>query len=219
MKYVIICVVSAVVVTAAFQNCKQMKPGDGVTATQVPDGATETVIDLSDKKILQVNFLIQEKQTITRSSGSYESIENKKEEIKDLHKQIKKIQSSKIDLDEIIRHSSEFTVNGETSKLVFADLDLNDREVLAGLADQIKNKIQKGIIVIIGKDEATHPVIISVTKDLNTKFKAGDLLKEFAQVLGGKGGGRPDFAQGAVPDRTQLKKAFELIKSKVTMPT
>lgn len=156
---------------------------------------------------------------LTNDKNMLDWIENKKEEIKDLHKQIKKIQSSKIDLDEIIRHSSEFTVNGETSKLVFADLDLNDREVLAGLADQIKNKIQKGIIVIIGKDEATHPVIISVTKDLNTKFKAGDLLKEFAQVLGGKGGGRPDFAQGAVPDRTQLKKAFELIKSKVTMPT
>lgn len=81
MKYVIICVVSAVVVTAAFQNCKQMKPGDGVIATQVPDGASDTVIDLSDKKILQVNFLIQEKQTINRSSGTYDSIVNKTLEI------------------------------------------------------------------------------------------------------------------------------------------
>lgn len=142
-------------------------------------------------------------------------IEEKKEEIKDLQKQIKKIQSNQIDIEEIIRSSKEFQSQSGPAKLVFADLALDDRDVLSQVSDQIKNKIQRGIVIVIGQHENSHPVIISVSKDMNTQFKAGDLLKDFAQVLGGKGGGRPDFAQGAVPDRSKLKEAFEVINKKV----
>lgn len=70
-------------------------------------------------------------------------------------------------------------------------------------------------MVTIGKGDSSHPVIISVSKDLNPQFKAGELLKDFAQALGGKGGGRPDFAQGAVPDRTKLKEACDMISKKI----
>ena len=96
-----------------------------------------------------------------------------------------------------------------------ADLNIDDRDVLSQISDQLKNKVQRGIVVTIGQSESSHPVIISVSKDLNGQFKAGDLLKDFALVLGGKGGGRPDFAQGAVPDRSKLKDAFEAISRKV----
>ena len=67
----------------------------------------------------------------------------------------------------------------------------------------------------MGSGEATHPVIISVTKDLTSQYQAGTLLKDFAQVLGGKGGGRPDFAQGAVPDRSKIKEANQVVHTKL----
>ncbi len=142
-------------------------------------------------------------------------IEEKKEEIKDLQKQIRKVQSSQINVDEIIKNSKEFQSQSGPAKLIFADLSLDDRDVLSQISDQIKNKVPRGIIVVIGKNENSHPVIISVSKEMNSQFKAGDLLKDFAQVLGGKGGGRPDFAQGAVPDRSKLKEAFDVISKKV----
>lgn len=142
-------------------------------------------------------------------------IEDKKEEIKDLQKQIKKIQSNQINVDDIIKSSKEFQSQSGPAKLIFADLALDDRDVLSQISDQIKNKVPRGIVVVIGKSESSHPVIISVSKEMNSQFKAGDLLKDFAQVLGGKGGGRPDFAQGAVPDRTKLKEAFDVISKKV----
>lgn len=47
-------------------------------------------------------------------------------------------------------------------------------------------------------------MIVCVTKDLLGSYKAGELLKEIAGMMGGKGGGRPDFAQGAAPDRSKL---------------
>lgn len=142
-------------------------------------------------------------------------IEDKKEEIKELQKQIKKIQAGQINIDDLLKSSQKFQSQNGPAQLIMADIGVDDRDVLSQISDQLKNKIERGIIITIGKGESSHPVIISVSKDLNSQFKAGDLLKDFAQVLGGKGGGRPDFAQGAVPDRSKLKDAFELMSKKI----
>lgn len=141
-------------------------------------------------------------------------IEEKKEEIKDLQKQVKKAQSGQINVDELVASAHSFNTAGGTAKLVMADLALDDRDVLSQIADQIKNKIQNGVVLVIGHGDASHPVIVSVSKDLTKQFQAGSLLKDFAEVLGGKGGGRPDFAQGAVPSREKIKEAFAAIQKK-----
>lgn len=142
-------------------------------------------------------------------------IDEKKDEIKDLQKQFRKAQSGQINIEDLLKSAKSFQSQSGPAQLIFADLTIDDREVLSQISDQLKNKVQRGIIITIGKSESSHPVIISVSKDLNSEFRAGDLLKDFAQVLGGKGGGRPDFAQGAVPDRSRLKEAFELISKKI----
>ena len=132
-----------------------------------------------------------------------------------MQKQIQKAQSGQINIDELLKSAKTFQSQSGPAQLIFADLTIDDREVLSQISDQLKNKVQRGIIITIGKSESSHPVIISVSKELNSQFKAGDLLKDFAQVLGGKGGGRPDFAQGAVPDRSKLKEAFDLMEKKI----
>lgn len=142
-------------------------------------------------------------------------IEEKKEEIKDLQKQIKKAQSDQIDIAQLVQQAKSFESTKGKAKLVLADLDLEDRDVLSQISDQIKNKIERGVVVVVGQGETSHPVIISVTKDLNPQVNAGQLLKDFATVLGGKGGGRPDFAQGAVPDRSKLADGFKKIEELV----
>lgn len=142
-------------------------------------------------------------------------IDERKTEIRDLQKQIKKIQSGQVNIDDLLKGSQHFNSPAGEARLVFADLGVDDRDVLSQVSDQLKDRIQKGIVITIGTGDGSHPVIISVSKDLNPHFKAGELLKEFAQVLGGKGGGRPDFAQGAVPDRSKLQEAYSLIAKKI----
>ncbi len=142
-------------------------------------------------------------------------VDEKKEEVKELQKQIRKIQSSQINVEDILKNAKSFQSQSGPAQLIFADLALDDRDVLSQISDQIKNKVPRGIVVVIGTNENSHPVIISVSKEMNSQFKAGDLLKDFAQVLGGKGGGRPDFAQGAVPDRAKLTEAFAALSKKV----
>ena len=97
---------------------------------------------------------------------------------------------------------------------MIADLALDDREVLSQIADQLKNKLGSGgIVVVVGKADGSNPLIVTVSKDLNPKIQAGQLLKTMAESMGGKGGGRPDFAQGAAPDRSKLMQAIVGLKS------
>jgi len=149
-----------------------------------------------------------EKLVELKSSPLADFIESKKSEIKNLEKEMKKLQGGQINVDDLAAKAKSFKTKSGTAKVVLADVALDDRDVLAQVTDHLKNKIQSGIVIVLGLGEATHPLIVSVSKDLNPEFSAGNLLKEIAQVMGGKGGGRPDFAQGAVPDRTKIQQAF-----------
>lgn len=153
-------------------------------------------LDLSWEKIIEQKF---------ESTAHF--IENKKLEIKNLEKEIKKIQGGQINLDELVAAAKTFSCSGQKAQMIFADLKLEDREVLADIADKLKNKISSGVVVIIGQGQESHPIIISVSKDLTKQISAGTLLKEISQYMGGKGGGRPDFAQGAAPQRDKLPAA------------
>lgn len=141
-------------------------------------------------------------------------IEGFKEQLKQLEKEIKKLQGGQVNVDDLAAKALNFTTkSGTAAKLVLADIALDDRQVLADVTDHLKNKIQQGIVVVVGQGEGSHPIIVSVSKDLTKDAKAGDLLKEMAGVMGGKGGGRPDFAQGAAPNRASLPEAFGKVKS------
>ncbi|MBL7669867.1 MAG: alanine--tRNA ligase [Bdellovibrionaceae bacterium] len=139
-------------------------------------------------------------------------IEEKKSEIKNLEREIKKLQGAQVSVSDLVQSAIRF---GKDSKLVFGDLPIEDREVLAKISDEAKNKIQSGIVVLVGTGGGAHPVNVCVTKDLLDSFKAGDLLKEIAGMMGGKGGGRPDFAQGAAPDRSKLSEVRNSLQQRL----
>lgn len=143
-------------------------------------------------------------------------IESIKAQVKDLEKEIRKGKSSAVDLDQMISQAKAFALKGSSHKLVSVEVDQDDREILAQWADHLKNKVQSGVVVLLGKGTDSHPLIVSVSKNLNPEIKAGDVLRDLAQAMGGKGGGRPDFAQGAVPQRegwnSGLKKLQETLK-------
>jgi len=141
-------------------------------------------------------------------------IEGFKDSIKQLEKDVKKIQGSQVDIEQLAGKAQSFkTDKGLSGKLVLADVPLDDRQVLAEITDHLKNKIQSGVVVIVGQGEASHPIIVSVSKDLTAEIAAGNLLKEIAALMGGKGGGRPDFAQGAAPDRAKVSEAFAKVQT------
>jgi len=136
-------------------------------------------------------------------------IENAKMTIRNLEREIKTLRGGAIDIDILIREAKSFQSGATAAKLVTAALDLEDRDILSELSDRIKNKIQSGVVILVGKGDRKHPIVVSVSKDLTKTLSAGKILSEVAQELKGKGGGRPDFAQGAGEDLSRLSEAFK----------
>ncbi|MDX1268957.1 MAG: DHHA1 domain-containing protein, partial [Oceanisphaera sp.] len=97
-------------------------------------------------------------------------------------------------------------VNG--TKVLVANLEGVDSKSLRGSLDDLKNKLQSGIVVLATVTDDKVSLIAGVTKDLTGKVKAGELVNLVAQQVGGKGGGRPDMAQAGGTEPAQLPAAL-----------
>lgn len=135
-------------------------------------------------------------------------IESKKSEIKALEKDLKKALGQNIPVEQIASSAMPFkTKSGASGQAVFHDVDLDDRDVLMDVSIKIRDRLQAGVVVLVGKGQESHPIVVTAAKEICDEMKSGDLLKEIAGLMGGKGGGRPDFAQGAAPQRERLEEA------------
>ena len=98
-------------------------------------------------------------------------------------------------------------------KTLSARIDGLDGKGLLALVDQLKNKLGSAVILLGGVQDDKVVLVAGVTQDLTAKLKAGDLMKQAAAAVGGKGGGRPDMAQGGGVDAAALDGALALVGS------
>ena len=78
-----------------------------------------------------------------------------------------------------------------------------DKDALRNLADSLKASIKSGVVVIASANDGKVQMVVAVTPDLTARIKAGQIVKEIAPIVGGGGGGRPDFAEagGKSPEK------------------
>ena len=98
-------------------------------------------------------------------------------------------------------------------KVVIANIEGIDPKTLRDSVDEMKNKLQSGIVVLataVGSDKVS--LIVGVTKDLTKKVKAGELVNLIAAPVGGKGGGRPDMAMAGGNNPSALNDALALVE-------
>ncbi|MFW6334741.1 MAG: alanine--tRNA ligase, partial [Desulfosalsimonas sp.] len=90
---------------------------------------------------------------------------------------------------------------------------------LRSLADQFREKIGSGVVVLGAEHDQKALLISVVTKDLTGRLHAGNIIKHVAAEVGGGGGGRPDMAQAGGPDAAKLdqalEKVYELVRASV----
>jgi alanyl-tRNA synthetase len=98
-------------------------------------------------------------------------------------------------------------------KTLAARVDGLDGKALLALVDQLKNKLGSGVILLGGVQDEKVVLVAGVTQDLTGRFKAGDLMRQAAAVVGGKGGGRPDMAQGGGSATERLDEALALAEA------
>jgi len=77
------------------------------------------------------------------------------------------------------------------------------------LSDTLLARIKSGIIILGRKDDGKAGIIVRVSDDLTDKIKAGNIIKEIAPIIGGKGGGKPDMAEGGGTDPGKLSEALD----------
>ncbi|WP_050180970.1 alanine--tRNA ligase [Domibacillus robiginosus] len=101
------------------------------------------------------------------------------------------------------------TVNGV--QLLAANVQAADMNALRTMADELKQKVTPGVIVLLAEADGKVNVVTAVTGDLTQKgFHAGKLVKEVAGCLGGGGGGRPDMAQAGGKDPSKIDEALQI---------
>jgi alanyl-tRNA synthetase len=90
---------------------------------------------------------------------------------------------------------------------------------LRTLADRLRDKLKSGVIALGGVKDDRVSLLVVVTKDLTTKLKAGELIKDMAVAVGGTGGGRPEMAQAGGKNPEGLTAALEKIFTLVEQST
>ena len=102
----------------------------------------------------------------------------------------------------------------EGVKVLALNLDGADSKSLRDTVDQFKNKLGKAVVLLATVEEDNKVALVAgVTQNLTDKIKAGDLMRHVAEQIGGKGGGRPDMAQGGGNDVAALESALASVVS------
>jgi alanyl-tRNA synthetase len=94
-------------------------------------------------------------------------------------------------------------------KILGARTESVDAKAMRSMVDDLRNRLESGVVLLMAENEGKVVLAVGVTKDLTPRFKAGDLIREVAAIVGGGGGGRPDFAQAGGKDASKIEEAIE----------
>jgi alanyl-tRNA synthetase len=128
------------------------------------------------------------------------------QDLKTSEKELEKIKQKSVkgDVDSVLEKARDI----DNIKVLAHKAEGLDMKALRGLADSLKDKLDSGVIVLGSVCNGQAFYVSAVTKDLLSRFHAGDILKK---VTGGKGGGRPDMAQGGTKDTGGLDRALSSV--------
>jgi alanyl-tRNA synthetase len=93
-------------------------------------------------------------------------------------------------------------------KLLAVALEVDDPKALRETGDQLRDRMGSGVLLLAGVAADKVSLLAMVSKDLVGRYHAGNLLGQVAEVLGGRGGGRPDMAQGGGKDPSKVPEAL-----------
>ncbi len=97
----------------------------------------------------------------------------------------------------------------EGVKLLAVKIPGTDGKGLREFSDQLRDKLGSGVLVLVAAADNKVSLLVAVTKDLTARVKAGDLIKPLAEIVGGRGGGRPELAQAGGSDTDKIEELLQ----------
>ena len=98
-------------------------------------------------------------------------------------------------------------------KVLTAVVDDLDKGGLRNLADELKAKLEKGVVVLASSDGNKVTLVAAVTSNLVPKLHAGKIVKEISTIVGGSGGGRPEMAEAGGKDTSKIGEALNAVSA------
>jgi alanyl-tRNA synthetase len=89
-------------------------------------------------------------------------------------------------------------------RLVAREVSGLDTNGLRSLVDRHRDSIKSGVVVLVSPSDGKVAIVVGVTPDLTKKVPAGQVVKQLAPIVGGGGGGRPDFAEAGGKDPSKI---------------
>ncbi|MDO4578469.1 MAG: alanine--tRNA ligase [Acinetobacter sp.] len=173
---------------------------EAVTGTKAIEAAQK-----ADRDINTINALLkaQKEQTIEKVEAIVETASSLQKQIEQLNQKLASLQAGEL-------LSQVQTIAGRAT--LITTVQGMDAKALRNLHDGVKSKLDNAVIVLAGVEGDKVSLIASVAKDFTASIKAGDIIKHLASELGGKGGGKPDLAQGGAP----LNEKFATVMAELT---
>jgi alanyl-tRNA synthetase len=170
----------------------------------VTGDAALALFDAADERLRDVCDVVK-----ANAATVVDKVASLRGENRDLEKQIGQLKQKLASSAGGDLSAQALEVNG--IKVLATSLDGADPKSLRDTVDQLKNKLGSAVILLAAADGDKIALTAGVTKDLTDRVRAGDLMKEFATRLGGKGGGRPDMAQGGGSDVQGLAAVLQAV--------
>ena len=134
-------------------------------------------------------------------------VEKLQAQVRDLQHQILdlKTQSARAGVSSMLDRTKEI----QGVKVLAATLPETDRASLRNVADELKQKMGSGIVILGAPNEEKAALVVMVTSDICKRVPAGQIIKQIAPLVGGAGGGKPELAEAGGKDHSKLAEAIE----------
>jgi alanyl-tRNA synthetase len=190
-------VVSEGSISAGVRRIEAVTGEQGVERFQKTSDAVHRLAEML--KVAEPELVEQVEKTLTENRALARQLDNAK---------IKIAQAAASGVE-----NESTTING--ARLLVTTIDGMDRAQMRALVDTLRNKWKSAAIVLGSTDNGSVSIIAAVTKDLTGKLQAGKLVSQVAQAVDGKGGGRPDLAEGGGKNPAALPAALDAVRTHI----
>ncbi len=168
--------------------------------------------DTAIRHLLYAHLITSEltKTLHASSDGLLEEVRTLQNQIRERDRTIEQLRLSLAtsDIDSLIEQS--ISVDG--TQVLATRVPAEDRETMLQIGDRLRDKLRSGVIVLACEIDSQPALLAMVTKDqVGRGLSAGSLIKEIAPIVGGRGGGRPELAQGGGTDASKLDDALATV--------
>ena len=191
-----------------FKIVSESGTGAGVRRIEALTGkAAFLYLEAIQNKFKAVKHQVKAKEDDQVAEKVNQLIDNEKQLHKQLEQRNQEITALKMgSIDDQIEE-----ING--LKVLALQVDAENAKSLRQTMDDFKSKLQDTVIILASDVGEKVALVATVPKVETDKVKAGDLIKNMAPVVGGKGGGRPDMAQGGGSDPSKITESLQFIKN------